>query len=115
MFKGVPLKHVVDNFFTPKSIKNFDGTEQETIFMEFMASGGNYNMNFETTEDWSDKWLNWSKRHQPNQMPLQHVQTIELENACKNPAPLQPASTHNKITNKLFFISNEKFMCHMIS
>lgn len=40
---------------------------------------------------------------------------IQLENACKNPAPLQPAQTHNKVTNKLFFVSNEKFVCHMIS
>lgn len=37
VLKGVPLKHVVDNFYSKNPIRNFDKTEQETIYMEFMA------------------------------------------------------------------------------
>jgi hypothetical protein len=54
---------VVDNFFSKSPIKNFDNSEQEGIFLDFMAAGGNYNMKFEPAEKWSSQWLDWSKRY----------------------------------------------------
>lgn len=73
---GVPLKHVVDHFFSKTPICNHDKTDQEPIFRQFMAQGGNFNMEFEPEEPWSLQWTNWSERYEPKDMPLRHVQVI---------------------------------------
>lgn len=109
------LKHVVDNFFSYRPIQNFDGSTQESIYLDFLEAGNNSNLQFQPEDEWSDVWLDWHKRCEPKEIPLRHTQIIDLENTCANPAPLQPAKTEQLVTNELFFISNEKFYCWMRS
>ena len=82
--------------------------------MEYMKAGGNFNMKYEPEDPWPTQWTDWTKRYQPNQIPLKHIQIMDLENRVKDPVPLQPASTHQKTTCNMYFICNETFICHTV-
>lgn len=59
VIKGVPLKHVVDHFFSRAKIKHFDGSCGESILAEFLLAGCNHNVTYLSEEPWPQEWLDW--------------------------------------------------------
>lgn len=112
--EGVPLKHVVSEYFTHnKPIVNFDGTQSVPVYADFMRQGGNDNITTVKDDPWPKEWTDWSQRPEPDQLPLKRVTQLDLINVNKTPAPLQPARTEQLVTITSYMISNTHFICHM--